>query len=65
MKYNIKSGKRYRKGLEFNVFTRDEFDGIHAAALEVFWKKGVFIEGEEALQISPSGERSSIRKQKP
>ncbi len=55
MKRNIKAGKRYGKGLEFNVFTRGELDDIHAATLEVLWKTGVFVEDEQALDIFDGG----------
>jgi trimethylamine--corrinoid protein Co-methyltransferase len=55
MRRNIKAGKRYGKGLEFNVFTRGELDDIHAATLEILWKTGVFVEDEQALDIFDGG----------
>ncbi len=55
MKRNVKAGKRYGKGLEFNVFTDDELNDIHAATLEVLWKTGMFVEDEEALEIFDGG----------
>ena len=47
MKRNLKRGESHRRGLEF--------DDIHEATLEVFWKTGVFMENEEALQIFHGG----------
>ena len=55
MKRNFKVGKRHGRGLEFNVFTEDELNDIHAATLEVMWKTGVFVEEEEALEIFDGG----------
>jgi trimethylamine--corrinoid protein Co-methyltransferase len=55
MKRNIKTGKRYGRGLEFNVFTEDELNDIHCATLEVLRKTGVFVEDEAALDIFSSG----------
>ena len=55
MKRNIKAGKRYGRGLEFNVLTKEELDDIHAATLEVLWKTGVFVEDEEAVEIFHGG----------
>ena len=55
MRRNIKTGKRYGRGLEFNVFTQDELEDIHAATLEVLWKTGVFVEDQEALDIFDGG----------
>jgi len=49
MKRNFKVGKRHGRGLQFNVFTEDELNDIHAATSEVLWKTGVFV--EDARQI--------------
>ena len=55
MKRNIKAGKRYGRGLEFNVFTTDELNDIHDATLEVLQKTGVFVEDSTARDIFASG----------
>jgi len=54
-KRNIKAGKRYGRGLEFNVFTADELNDIHGATLEVLRKTGVFVEDESAREIFAGG----------
>lgn len=55
MKRNIKAGKRYGRGLEFNVFTADELNDIHDATLEVLQKTGVFVEDATARDIFAGG----------
>jgi trimethylamine--corrinoid protein Co-methyltransferase len=51
MKRNLKVGKRLASGIDFRVLSEADLDDIHAATLEVLWKTGIFVEGEEALDI--------------
>lgn len=55
MKRNLHAGKRQSGGLGLKIFTDDELDEIHLATLEVLQNTGLFIEGEEALDILDGG----------
>jgi trimethylamine---corrinoid protein Co-methyltransferase len=51
LKRNLHAGKRLSGGFSLNVFTGDELNEIHLATLEVLEKTGLFIEGDEALEL--------------
>ena len=55
MKRNLHAGKKQSGGLGLKIFTDDELYEIHLATLEVLQKTGLFIEGEEALDILDGG----------
>ncbi len=55
MKRNLHAGRRQSGGLGLKIFTDDELEEIHLATLEVLQNTGLFIEGEEALDILDGG----------
>jgi len=55
LKRNLHAGKKQSGGLGLKIFTDDELYEIHLATLEVLQKTGLFIEGEEALDILDGG----------
>jgi trimethylamine--corrinoid protein Co-methyltransferase len=64
LKRNIHAGKRLSAGFSLNIFSGDELYEIHLATLEVLAKTGLFVEGEEALDILDGGGASVNRKSK-
>ncbi len=64
LKRNIHAGKRLSAGFSLNIFSEDELYEIHLATLEVLAKTGLFVEGEEALDILDGGGASVDRKSK-
>ena len=55
MKRNLHAGKHLSGGFGLNIFSDDELREIHLATLEVMQKTGLYIEGEEALEIFDGG----------
>jgi trimethylamine--corrinoid protein Co-methyltransferase len=55
LKRNLHAGRRQSGGLGLKIFTDDELEEIHLATLEVLQNTGLFIEGEEALDILDGG----------
>ena len=64
LKRNIHAGKHLSGGLSLNIFSEDELYEIHLATLEVLAKTGLFVEGDEALDILDGGGASVDRKSK-
>jgi len=64
MKRNLHAGKHLSAGFSLNIFSKDELYEIHLATLEVLAKTGLFVEGEEALDILDGGGASVDRKNK-
>ena len=64
MKRNLHAGKHLSGGFSLNIFSEDELYEIHLATLEVLAKTGLFVEGEEALDILDGGGASVDRKSK-
>jgi len=64
LKRNLHAGKRLSGGLRLNVFTDDELYEIHLATLEMLEKTGLFIGGEEALDVFDGGGAVVDRKNK-
>ncbi len=48
---NFQAGFQASGGLSLNMFSPDEFDGIHRATLEVLGEVGVFVQKQEAREI--------------
>ncbi|MBC8443508.1 MAG: trimethylamine methyltransferase family protein [Deltaproteobacteria bacterium] len=55
MKRNIKAGKHFGGGLNFQVLSDDEIDDIHLATLEVLEHTGLLIDDTEALEVLDGG----------
>ncbi len=55
LKRNFHAGNHLSGGFSLNIFSADELYEIHLATLEVLEKTGLFIEGEEALDILDGG----------
>ena len=64
MKRNLHAGKQLSGGFSLNIFSDDELQEIHLATLEVMEKTGLYIEGEEALEIFHGGGATVDRKNK-
>lgn len=55
MKRNIKAGKQFGGGLNFQVLSEDEIDDIHLATLEVLEHTGLLVDDKEALEVLYGG----------
>jgi len=55
VKRNLHAGGARSRGLSVTVFTESEIDDIHLATLEILERTGVFVEGDEALDIFKDG----------
>jgi len=55
MKRNLQAGARRNAALRLEVFSDRDLDDLHLATLEVLERTGVFVEGEEALDIFADG----------
>jgi trimethylamine--corrinoid protein Co-methyltransferase len=55
MKRNLQAGARRNAALRLEVFTEADLDDIHRATLEVLERTGVWVEGDEALDIFADG----------
>src|SRR4030042_4148589 len=64
LKRNLHAGKHLSGGFGLSIFSDDELDEIHLATLEVMGKTGLYIEGEEALEIFHGGGAIVDRKNK-
>lgn len=64
MKRNLHAGMRESGGLSLNILTNDELDEIHLATLETLEKTGLFVEGEDALDVLEGGGAIIDRKSK-
>jgi trimethylamine--corrinoid protein Co-methyltransferase len=64
LKRNLHAGKCLSGGFGLNIFSDDELQEIHLATLEVMEKTGLYIEGEEALEIFHGGGAIIDRKNK-
>jgi len=55
MRRNAQAGGRRTTGLSLTILSDDELRDVHLATLEVLERTGVFVEGEEALDIFADG----------
>jgi trimethylamine--corrinoid protein Co-methyltransferase len=55
MKRSLQAGARRNAGLRLEIFTETDLDDIHRATLEVLERTGVWVEGDEALDIFADG----------
>lgn len=55
MKRRIRAGGLHQSGVGLNLYSPDELDALHLAALEVLDRTGLFVEDDEALDVFADG----------
>ncbi|MHB8867959.1 MAG: trimethylamine methyltransferase family protein, partial [Thermoleophilia bacterium] len=55
MKRGTRGGGLHQSGVGLNLYSPDELDALHLAALEVLDRTGLFVEDDEALDVFADG----------